>query len=72
MATFSWRSDVAARMSSLTSLTNMNAFAFQFSVPATYVIETSGCIALAFVEVDYRERLAPERIIETLRSLKNP
>jgi peroxiredoxin len=38
-------------------------------IPATYVIDTDGTIALAFVDVDYRNRLEPADILAALQSL---
>ena len=38
-------------------------------IPATYVIDTDGTIALAFVDVDYRNRLEPTEILNVLQSL---
>ena len=38
-------------------------------IPATYVIDTDGTIALAFVDVDYRNRLEPAEILTALQSL---
>jgi peroxiredoxin len=38
-------------------------------IPATYVIDTDGIIALAFVDVDYRNRLEPAEILTALQSL---
>jgi peroxiredoxin len=38
-------------------------------IPATYVIDTDGTIALAFRDVDYRNRLEPAEIIAALRAL---
>lgn len=38
-------------------------------IPATYVIAQNGIIALAFVDVDYRKRLEPSTVLETLRRL---
>jgi len=38
-------------------------------IPATYVIDKDGTIALAFVDVDYRNRLEPAEILTALRSL---
>jgi peroxiredoxin len=40
-------------------------------IPATYVIDTTGVIVLAFIDVDYRNRLEPSEIIATLGSLRN-
>ena len=38
-------------------------------IPATYVIETTGTVVLAFVDVDYRNRLEPAEIISALGCL---
>lgn len=38
-------------------------------IPATYVIGQDGKIALSYVEVNYRTRLEPAMVIETLRRL---
>jgi peroxiredoxin len=38
-------------------------------IPATYVIGTDGTIAMAFVDVDYRNRLEPAEILAALQSL---
>ena len=38
-------------------------------IPATYVIDTDGTVALAFVDVDYRNRLEPAEILTALQSL---
>lgn len=35
-------------------------------IPATYVIDRDGTIALAFVDVDYRSRLEPDEILSVL------
>ena len=42
---------------------------WELPLPATYVIAPDGKIALAEIELDYRERLEPEAIVATLRSL---
>lgn len=39
-------------------------------IPATYVIETDGTIVLAFIDVDYRNRLEPSEILAALQSLQ--
>jgi peroxiredoxin len=39
-------------------------------IPATYVIDTNGTIVLAFVDVDYRNRLEPAEIISALGCLR--
>jgi peroxiredoxin len=44
-------------------------------VPATYVIDRDGVIALAFIDLDYRNRLEPTEIIAVLQALakeRNP
>jgi peroxiredoxin len=44
-------------------------------IPATYVIDTKGTVVLAFVDVDYRNRLEPAEILSVLGSLhkeRNP
>ena len=38
-------------------------------IPATYVIGTDGTIALAYVDVDYQNRLEPADILAALQSL---
>jgi peroxiredoxin len=38
-------------------------------IPATYVIDRDGTIALAFVDVDYRNRLEPAEILSALQFL---
>jgi len=40
-------------------------------IPATYVIDTDGTVALSFVDVDYRNRLEPAEILIALQSLSN-
>ncbi len=40
-------------------------------IPATYVIDTNGIVVLAFVDVDYRNRLEPAEIISALGCLRN-
>lgn len=39
-------------------------------IPATYVIDTDGTIVLAFVDVDYRNRLEPSEILAALQALQ--
>jgi len=36
-------------------------------IPATYVVDVTGHLALAHVEADYRERAEPLRVLDTLR-----
>jgi peroxiredoxin len=40
---------------------------WELPVPATYVIEQNGKVSLAFIEVDYRQRLAPQQLLDALR-----
>jgi peroxiredoxin len=42
---------------------------WELPIPATYVIARDGTIELAFVDADYRKRLEPRAILETLRAL---
>jgi peroxiredoxin len=42
---------------------------FELPIPATYVINKSGIIGLAFVNIDYTMRLDPEDIIAALKKL---
>ena len=42
---------------------------WRLPVPATFVIEQSGRVALSYVDVDYRNRLEAAEILATLRSL---
>jgi peroxiredoxin len=39
-------------------------------IPATYVIDTNGTIVLAFIDIDYRNRLEPAEIVAALESLQ--
>jgi peroxiredoxin len=39
-------------------------------IPATYVVDTAGAIVLAFIDVDYRNRLEPAEVVATLESLR--
>ena len=43
---------------------------WELPLPATFVIAPDRRIALAYVDVDYRHRLAPEDLTASLRSLK--
>ncbi|MDB9527228.1 peroxiredoxin-like family protein [Oscillatoria sp. CS-180] len=43
---------------------------FELPVPATYVVDTSGKIAHAFVNLDYTQREDPENIVTALKSLQ--
>jgi len=38
-------------------------------VPATYVIDCGGIVRKAFVELDYRVRMAPEEVVQALKRL---
>jgi len=42
---------------------------FELPVPATYVIDRSGIIRLAFVDIDYTKRLDPAEILAALKKL---
>jgi peroxiredoxin len=39
-------------------------------MPATFVIDKSGVIRLAFVEEDWSKRLDPDIVVDTLRGLR--
>jgi peroxiredoxin len=43
---------------------------WELPLPATYVIAPDRRIALAEIDLDYRERLEPEAIVRALRSLR--
>ena len=45
---------------------------WELPVPATYLIGPDRRISLAYVEVDYRKRLEPNRMLDALRSLQSP
>jgi LAO/AO transport system kinase len=55
-----WGADVAARNGD---------DSYRLPMPATFVVETGGRIAEAFVDVDYTRRLEPDRIVAVLRGL---
>ena len=40
---------------------------FELPVPGTFVIDTQGTIVLAFANVDYKQRLEPDAIVEALQ-----
>jgi len=42
---------------------------FELPIPATYVIARDGVIQLAYIDVDYTNRLDPENIIAELQKL---
>ena len=42
---------------------------WRLPVPATYVVDQDRSIALAFIDVDYRNRLEPAQIVATLTAL---
>jgi peroxiredoxin len=48
---------------------NGEAGAAQLPMPATFVIDKSGVIRLAFVEEDWSKRLDPDIVVDTLRGL---
>ena len=43
--------------------------ATELPMPATYVLDRSGMIRLAFIDEDYTKRLDPQEILETLRGV---
>lgn len=42
---------------------------WRLPVPATFIVGTDGRVAFAYVEIDYRRRLAPEDLLIALRSV---
>jgi peroxiredoxin len=40
-------------------------------IPATYVVDRTGLVALAFVDIDYHHRLEPADIVAALRFMKD-
>jgi len=48
---------------------NGEAGAAQLPMPATFVLDKSGVIRLAFIEEDWSKRLDPEIILDTLRDM---
>ncbi len=50
-------------------LPKVNGAGWLLPIPATYVIDRSGTIALAYVDSDYRTRLEPEAILSVLSGL---
>ena len=42
---------------------------WELPLPATFLVAQDRRVALAYVDVDYRRRLAPEDIVATLRRL---
>jgi hypothetical protein len=58
-----------ALSSSNKALPSINGDAsWELPVPATYVITPNQRISLAFIEVDYRQRLAPQRLLRRCKS----
>jgi peroxiredoxin len=49
---------------------NGEAGAAQLPMPATFVLDKSGVIRLAFVEEDWSKRLDPDIVVDTLRGLR--
>jgi peroxiredoxin len=47
-----------------------NASTWLVPLPATYLIDRDGIVALAFIDVDYRKRLEPESLLTALRALQ--
>jgi peroxiredoxin len=50
---------------------NGEAGAAELPMPATFVLDKSGAIRLAFVEEDWSKRLDPDIVVDTLRGLGN-
>jgi len=44
---------------------------WELPVPATYVIGRNGRVVLASVQIDYRQRLAPEEIVAALQNIQS-
>jgi len=44
---------------------------WKLPLPATYVVDTNGCIAHCFVDEDYTQRMEPAEILEALRNLQS-
>jgi peroxiredoxin len=44
---------------------------WELPVPATFVIDTDGRIALAAVQIDYRQRLEPDAVIDALLRVRD-
>jgi hypothetical protein len=61
----------AALRSNNKALTTINGDdSWELPVPAIYVIARDGRVALAAIDVDYRNRLEPDAILIALRSLR--
>jgi peroxiredoxin len=61
----------AALLSNNKALPGINGDdSWELPVPATYVIARDGRVALAAIDVDYRNRLEPDAILTALRSLR--
>ncbi len=41
-------------------------------IPATYLVDRTGRIAMATIDTDYRNRLEPSQLLSALRSLQRP
>jgi len=62
----------AALRSNNKALPDINGDAsWELPVPATYVVEPNGEVVLAHLDVDYRKRLEPERILAVLAALRS-
>jgi len=59
------RSGIAAR-----ALDEGASGTWELPIPATYVIDPSGTIRLAFVDADYTKRLEPAAILDALRRIR--
>ena len=44
---------------------------YELPIPATYVVDSKGIIALSFVDADYTKRLEPQKTIKALEAIKN-
>jgi peroxiredoxin len=44
---------------------------WELPVPATFLVATNGTVALAHIDADYRRRLEPDAILDTLNSLSS-
>lgn len=44
---------------------------YELPIPATYVVDSKGIIALSFADADYTKRLEPQETIKALETIKN-
>ncbi|MGA7817798.1 MAG: hypothetical protein WCA53_33645, partial [Caballeronia sp.] len=47
-----------------------NARAWLVPLPATYLLDRDGIVALAFIDVDYRKRFESESLLTALKALQ--